>query len=136
MSDGIPAGVTITDDAVVINGTNRPLSEILRAEASEVEDLLRILVLLAVALFAPILVMIVFAVAGGSESLHFWFGPVTLVLTCLFGLIGCGLGIAWPKPWGVVVDRGEFGFGRLMRCSSKDEAERIASEINAVVVKD
>jgi Family of unknown function (DUF6232) len=130
------AGIVVTDQAVTIAGRSTTLDQILRAEAYQVEDIPRNLLIFAIGCLAPIAAMIVatqlFLVPQPLDDGHiYWFGPLVLVIVVLCGLLAAAIGKFWPKPWGVVVERPEFGFGKLVRTGDKNQAEQIAAAINA-----
>ena len=127
--------IEVTDQAIVIDGANTPLADIVNAEASVVHDWNRVAVILIVALIGPIIVMIAAVQANGSVDWDYWFGPITLVLTCILGLIGCAIGVAWKRPWGVVIEREDFGHSTLLRCESEDEASSVVAKIQAEIAK-
>ncbi|TVR44446.1 MAG: hypothetical protein EA402_07155 [Planctomycetota bacterium] len=131
----MPHQIEISDQSIRIDGKLTPLSDVLHAEASIIEDWIRVAVILAVALVAPILVMVAITLADGSAQLGLWFGPITFVITAILGLIGCAIGAAWKKPWGVIIERVEFGHSTLLRCDSADEAESLAERIRATISK-
>lgn len=126
----LPENISIANDSLIIDGKATSLEDTLRAETSEVEDLFRTGVLLTIGLFAPIIIMIVIVLADGSRGLAMWFGPVTLILTCACGVAAAAIGLAWPKPWGVLVDRGTWGFRRILRAPNRETAEAVTSAIN------
>ena len=129
-------GIVVTDQAVTIAGRSTALDGILRAEAYQVEDIPRNLLIFAVGCLAPIAVMIVatqvLLVPQPLDDGHIYsFGPIVLVSVVVLGLLAAAIGKFWPKPWGVVVERPEFGFGKLVRTGNKATAEQIAAAINA-----
>jgi len=125
--------VEITDQAVTINGTNTPINDVINAEAAIIQDWIRVAVIMLVALIGPIAVMVIAVQLDGSRLLGNYFGPITLVGSVVCGLIGCAIGAAWKKPWGVVVEREAFGHSTLLRCSNSDEADSIAERIRSIV---
>lgn len=125
--------IEINPQTIIIDGINTPINDVIHAEASIVEDWTRVGVILAIALLGPILAMVVLVQMDGSRLLELFFGPVTLVITVVLGLIGCAIGVAWKKPWGVIVERQDFGHSTLLRCANSDEAESIASRIREVL---
>lgn len=126
--------ITLGDQSLVVGGNNIPLDTVINAEASQIEDWARLGVILLVALAGPILAMVIATLAGGSHSLGLWFGPILLIITAGLGLLGGIIGYVWPKPWGVIVERKEFGHSTLMRCASKDEAESWAARIKQDII--
>lgn len=129
-------GIVVTDQAVTIAGRSTAMGEILRAEAYQVEDIPRNLVIFVIGCLAPIAVMViatqVLLVPQPLDDGHqYSFGPIVLAGVLLCGLLAAAISKFWPKPWGVVVERPEFGFGKLVRTPNKATAEQIAAAINA-----
>ena len=127
--------IEVTDQAIVIDGQNTPLTNIINAEVITIQDWNRNIVIMIVALIGPILAMVVAVQMGGSVDWDLWFGPILLIVTAVMGVIGCMIGVAWKKPYGVVVEREEFGHSTLMRCDNEDEAASVVAKILAVVAK-
>lgn len=125
--------VVITDETVSINGNSTPLSEFLRAEEYQVQDIARNALLLLIGCLMPILSMIFFVQAGLIAELRLWFGPTILVVGVGFGLIAVAIGHFWQRPWAVVVERDGIGFDPLFRCANQEEAAKAASAINKAI---
>lgn len=136
----LPDGVTITDQAIVIAGRSQPLSEIIAAEAGEVEDAGRSLVLTVLALFGPIAGMVVATQTflwpnlTGPGPHRLWFGLVVLLSSLIPAFLAIVLAQKWNKPWGVIVERPDSrGHARLWRARSRADAERLAIALNKKV---
>lgn len=130
--------IVISDDGIIIDGESRELVDILQAEAYQVEDWVRNAVIFVVGCVSPIAVMIAatqwLLVPQYLDDGHVYgFGPLVLVAVVVLGGLACLLGLKWPKPWGVVVERRDIGFGRLLKARSKQQAEEIAAAINQAV---
>ena len=87
--------IEVTDHAVVVDGENTPLNDIINAEVSIIQNWNRVIVIMIVALFGPILAMVVSVQVGGSVDWDLAFGPIVLVVTAILGVIGCLIGVAW-----------------------------------------
>jgi hypothetical protein len=127
-------GVVVTDEAVTVRGNATPLSELERAEEYQVEDLVRNVLIFIVGCLAPISAMIAYTQLGLIQILRPYgflaFGSAILVTVVILGALAAAIGHFWPKPWGVVVERKEIGFDRLVRSPSKEEAVKAAAAIN------
>ncbi|TVR18145.1 MAG: hypothetical protein EA401_00040 [Planctomycetota bacterium] len=128
--------ISLAEQSLVVHGNHIPLDTVIHAEASQIEDWTRLTAILLVALVGPIAAMTIATLTGGSQSLGMWFGPVLFVVTAGLGVLGGVIGYVWHKPWGVIVERKEFGHSTLMRCANKDEAESWAERIrNDIIAK-
>ena len=131
-------GITVTDEAIVINGSNRPLDRILAAEATQVQDFARNLVFFIVGCAAPILALVAFTQMGLIYSLrenihHMAFGTLILLTVVACGVITGLIGIAWKKPWGVLIEIKDHGHEKLTKTASQEEAEKLAGALNKAV---
>ena len=135
------SNLTVDAQGITLNGQAVDESTLLNAEAIEVTDMPRSLVITAFGLFGPILVMIALTMSGSIQAIResastsnagwYLFTPVVLIGCVLPGIIACAIALKWPKPWGVVVERENRGHDKLTRCASKDEAEKAAAAIRS-----
>ena len=64
------------------------------------------------------------------HEMNHMFGLVALIAVVALGALGGIIGLKWPKPWGVVVERKGVGFDKLFAAPSKDAAVAAAAAIN------
>ena len=130
-------GVVVTDEAVTIHGKATPIGELLRAEEYQVEDLGRNLLIFVIGCLGPIAAMVAYTQLGLIEGLRQYgfmtFGLTILLTVVALGSLAAAIGHFWAKPWGVVVERKDVGFDRLLRASSKEEAVKAAAAINKAI---
>lgn len=116
---------TAAPATIQVQGISLRKDEVLQAEAKEIESWFRNGIFLIIGMCFPIISMIVFSCLEGPQM---W----ALGLPTAIGpFIACALGVAWKKPWGVVVETPTRY--RTVCQAPKEEAEKIAAEIRSAI---
>jgi len=116
---------TAAPATIQVQGISLRKDEVLQAEAKEIESWFRNGIFLVIGMCFPIIAMIVFTCLEGPQM---W--AIGLV-TAAGPFLACALGVAWKKPWGVVVETPTRY--RTICQAPKEQAEKIAAEIRSAL---
>lgn len=122
MSDAAPASTA----TIQVQGISLRKAEVLQAEAMQIETMARNGFFLLTAMCFPIIAMVVFTILEGTAM---W--GIGLV-TAAGPFIAIAVGLAWKKPWGVVVET-PVRYRTVYQASSREDAERVANDIRAAI---
>lgn len=129
MSDAAPASTADTaasQATIQVQGRSLRKAEVLQAEAMQIETMARNGFFLLTAMCFPIIAMVIFTILEGPAM---W--GIGLV-TAAGPFIAIAVGLAWKKPWGVVIET-PARYRTVYQASSREDAERVANDIRAAI---